>query len=167
MTTARLRWAAEVGRPRSSASVCVVVVFGIVNAAVHAEGSGLLDGSYGRLVMTKAAIVIAVVGLALGLRRRGRTRGLALDVALLTGAAMIGSVLATMPGRFPFPRPVGPVVLAAGQGPRGATVVLSPGQPGPNRLLVLGGTTPVPSVSLNGTRWRCGPDPEGGRRTWS
>lgn len=148
--------------PVVSVAIAVVVITGTLNTTLHLEGAALLGDVFSRLVLLKLLIVVVAVAATLLLRRRNPTGGLVIDLVLLTGAAVIGAALGTLPDRFPFPRPVGPVVLAWSDAGGPTTALITPGFPGPNRLVVLRDDGRAPVVSLGGAAVALQAQPEGG-----
>lgn len=159
--TRRLR--TEAGRFTPMVAVCIVVMIatGIYNAGVNLRGVGELGSStYGRLLDAKVALVLLMVALGVagalwrtragdapaGAHRRGAwllgRRAQAAEAAVAIVVLSMAGVLAQAPNpvSFPYasqasPRPAGTPLFATSNGTHVIPVTVSPGLPGPNRVV--------------------------------
>ncbi|HEV3352039.1 MAG TPA: copper resistance protein CopC, partial [Acidimicrobiales bacterium] len=121
-----------------AASIAVVVVTGVFNAHVQLGGAReLLASAYGRVLDVKVALVVVMIGLGVAAVWR-RWEALA-GVGVLALAGVLGQL--PNPVSVPVfsqrhPSPAGSTVTTTSTGDAVLAVVLSPGRPGLNRLVV-------------------------------
>ncbi len=160
---ARQRFRAEAGRFTPLVALCIalMLVTGVYNAGVNLRAVGELAGStYGRVLDVKVTLVLLMVALGLagavwrrrtdssppGTRRRlswvlGR-RAQAVEATVAVLVLSLAGVLAQEPNPVSFPYPsqadpqlAGTPLFTASNGTHLIPVTVSPGLPGPNRII--------------------------------
>jgi copper transport protein len=151
----RLRSALAILSPYAVAAAVAVVATGVEGAALERVGAGqLLTTGYGRVLLVKASVFVAVAGLGgwQAYRRRARARlaRLQIPVRLEAAAAGLALVVATVLAASPPPATFSPVLagasadsvlgsvdgrhalsIADATGPYVVGLTISPPQPGP------------------------------------
>jgi putative copper export protein len=114
----RLRSALAILSPYAVASAIAVATTGVAGAALERVGPGqLLSTGYGRVLIAKASVFVAVAGLGgwQAFRHRGRVRAKRLQtpVRLEVGAAAVALVVATVLAASPPPTKFAPLLAGA------------------------------------------------------
>lgn len=177
------RWqVASLALPRFSAlalvSVAVLVLAGVANGLLELDGlSGLVDTTYGRLLLVKAGLVAALIGLgAVNRRSIGGLRGddtasplrsrfvrtLAAELAVM--AVVVGVTAALVAEPPTVAARTGPFEQQTTLGPLGLDVIVDPARPGRNTIHLtltdrVGRPTDVDELRVNATQTERGVGP--------
>lgn len=158
------------------AAIAVLGVTGVTRAAFELTAlAQLWDTSYGRALLVKTGLLLAVLAAGWALRARARERA-AVELALVavlivavsvlvelrpgrnvTAAVAVAAVQAAQPSRPPPPPPAGAVVLAREAGPLGVAVAVEARRITATVLSPAGGGLSGLDLRIDGTRAKaCG-----------